>query len=246
MNVRPTPRFDAAMIPARMRTRPLDPRGYPIPWFVTLKDANGHPEFRVLEPGRIQEALRGERCWLCGERLGRFKSFLIGPMCAITRTISEPPQHRECSELAAKACPFMVLPTAKRREANLPADGKFSETGLKRNPGASCVWTTTSFTPFRYEKETLFQLGDPSSVSWWAEGRPATMAEVDHSIRTGLPHLYADADKEDHRTTELQRRWTDHPTPFDNANRALQDRIAQVYDKLLPGWPAPIRAEVMT
>lgn len=229
MNVRPTPRFDAAMIPARMRMRPVDPRGYPVPWFVTTKDANGNPEFRVVEAERVAEAVRTERCWLCGERLGKYLSFLIGPMCAVTRTIAEPPQHKECSEFAARACPFMILPGARRREAGLPDERRWSETGLKRNPGACCVWTTTEFRPFRSGRETLFSLGEPTSTTWWARGEPAAFADVDESIRTGLPHLYEMADKD--------------PFP-DEAVADLNRRIQAVYDAYLPGWPAPIRAEL--
>ncbi len=39
-------------------------------------------------------------------------------------------------------------------------------------------------------------MGEPEAVTWWAEKRPATRAEVLHSIDTGMPFLQREADKE--------------------------------------------------
>ena len=69
--------------------------------------------------------------------------------------------------------------------------------GIKRNPGATAVWIETKQTrPFKAPGGYLFKLGDPESVEWYANGRLATRAEVQHSIETGLPLLMEAVAKE--------------------------------------------------
>jgi hypothetical protein len=178
-------------VPRRMRQLPIDDRGYPVPAFAAWID--GKPDFRVADSRFLIEAHKRRLCWLCGDRLGVYLSFVIGPMCAINRTISEPPSHLECARFAAQACPFLVLPRAHRRDANLPEDVREpGGEGLKRNPGCCCIWTTRSYTPFRPHRGhpgVLFQLGEPTGLEWYAEGREATREEVLASVDSGLPLL---------------------------------------------------------
>lgn len=178
-------------VPERMLSLPLDERGYPVPWFVSWVD--GKPEFRALERYKLVLAVREKRCWLCGEKMGRFLAFVIGPMCAINRISSEPPSHRECAEYAVRACPFLARPHMRRRENDLPEDFKQAAGfGVKRNPGVSLIWVTESY---RVEKAHagnegyLFHVGDPYQLAWYAEGREATRAEIMESIDSGYPLL---------------------------------------------------------
>lgn len=178
-------------LPPRMLARPVDDRGYPVPWFVCYVD--GRPDFRIIDGRKVPLAINNSLCWLCGQKLGTYKTFVLGPMCAINRTISEPPSHKDCAEFAVQACPFLILPRAKRREANIP-DGVTEPPGLAilRNPGATLLWTTKTFRIYQAyagKEGMLIRVGDPENLSWWCEGRPATRAEVMHSIDTGLPHL---------------------------------------------------------
>lgn len=174
--------------PDRMKRLPLDARGFPIPWFVHV--TKGVPDFRVVRPGGVVTAFRSKTCWLCGERLGSFYAFNIGPMCAVNRVNSEPPSHRDCAVFAAQACPFLNNPRMRRNEKDLPED-RIAPGGIHipRNPGVACVWITRSFRPFRATGGTLFELGDPVKVMWFAEGRTATRDEVVASIESGMPLL---------------------------------------------------------
>jgi hypothetical protein len=184
-------------IPTRIKTLKWDQRGYPIPWFVHT-DENGVADFRVIGEGKLERAMREERCWVCGEKRGKFQAFLIGPMCAINRTISEPPSHRDCAVFSAKACPFMNNPDAPRRETNIP-DHAEPPAGdhIKRNPGVSLVWVTLSSMAFRPPGGgVLFRLGPPEECLWFARGRTATREEILHSIDTGLPLLRNVAEQE--------------------------------------------------
>ncbi len=200
-------RTDLPAVPRRMTRLPIDKRGYPVPWFVAWID--GEPDFRIIKPRAVLQALRDKKCWICGERLGKYKAFVIGPMCAINRVSSEPPMHRDCAEFAAMACPFLTRPTAKRREHGLAElDVKQAAgNGLKRNPGVALVWITKRFEIIRLKDGLLFDVGKPDEVLWFCEGREATRDEVMESIRSGYPILQEAAEKEgDGAVEELVRR----------------------------------------
>jgi hypothetical protein len=182
-------------LPPKMAHLPIDARGFPVPYFVAK--VNGVPDHRIAEPDALQSCVERNLCWLCGTPLGRYKAFCIGPMCTITRTISEPPQHLECSLYAATACPFLTRPHAKRRDAGMPENTRPpSGMFLRRNPGAVCVWVTKSHRPFRYGDGLLFDLGQPVAMYWYAEGRQATREEVNDSIVSGLAALRAEAERD--------------------------------------------------
>jgi hypothetical protein len=173
-------------------------RGYPVPWFVGwLRDGeptlrgDGEPDFRVLAPDAIKQAHRWSLCFICGQRLGRFKAFVVGPMCAVNHTSSEPPSHLDCARWSAKACPFLTRPHMNRRETGLPADVKAPDgIFLTRNPGVALIWVTTAYRLRNVPGGgILFDIGDPENVEWYAQGRKASRAEVEASLESGLPAL---------------------------------------------------------
>jgi len=174
-------------IPQRMQGLPRNKAGYVVPWFVAWID--GQPDFRVIRENGIPEALKFERCWLCGQQTGRTVAFVIGPMCAVNRVSAEPPSHRDCATYAARACPFLANPNMVRRD-RLPFE-HVAPAGemIRRNPGVALVWTTRSWSVFKAPGGVLFDVGKPEAVEWWAHGREATRAEVLTSIETGLPLL---------------------------------------------------------
>jgi len=192
-------------LPDRFKKLPLDARGYPIPKFVHTID--GKPDFRVVRPGWIARCYNGRLCWLCGEKLGLMLAFVIGPMCVINRTTSEPPSHLDCAEYATRACPFMLFPNRKRDPHGLP-ENKIEPAGihLDRNPGCFCIYVTQNYSPIGAPGGTLFRLGHPDSVAWRCQGRDATREEVEASIAGGYPHLrkLAEQDGPD-AIMELQR-----------------------------------------
>lgn len=176
-------------LPLRMRALPRDDRGYPVPFFVAWID--GKPDFRVADQAKLGACHNERRCWLCGEKLGRYMAFVIGPMCAVNRISAEPPSHIECARFAAQACPFLARPKALRRATGLPED-KIEPAGvmLPRNPGVALVWVTRKYSLVRTRNGVLFEVGNPEQTFWYAEGRLASRAEVMESMQTGLPSLY--------------------------------------------------------
>jgi hypothetical protein len=212
-----------------MARLPIDKRGFPVPYFVAIID--GEPDHRVADERALKACVEQNLCWLCGGKLGRYKAFCIGPMCAITRTISEPPQHLECATYAATACPWMTRPHAKRREVGLPEELKNpAGLGIRRNPGAVCVWVTLKHKPFRSwdgQAGVLFDIGDPESVYWFAEGRQATRGEVERSIDSGLPHLIEQAERDG-----------------DAGMRSLNEHVEAVKRLLLVTLPSTLQADM--
>lgn len=179
------------MIPDRIMALPICPtRHVPVPFFVAW--VNGKPEFRAMDDAKFVQAIRERRCWVCGERLGSKFTFVIGPMCAINLTSSEPPCHTDCARYSAQACPFLSRPHMSRREGGLDKLGAEPPAGhmIDRNPGVTLLWTTRHYTTFSDGNGgVLIRLGEPRSVEWFCEGRAATREEVEESVRTGLPIL---------------------------------------------------------
>lgn len=180
-------------VPRRMRALPVDARGYPIPWFVA--DMDGVRDFRVADAHKRAQSILSKLCWVCGQQLATLRHFVVGPMCAITRTTSEPPLHIECAEFSVRACPFMLLPRAKRRrDANMAATNA-PGIALDRNPGVSALYTCRHFATFRTDGMDgvgagwLIEMGEPMSIDWYAEGRTATRAQIVESIDDGMPYL---------------------------------------------------------
>jgi len=194
------PELDVDSMPDRMKLLPIDARGYPVPWFVAWVD--GQPEFRAMDPAKWRQAVTEKRCWVCGGILGKWLTFVIGPMCAINRTTAEPPSHTNCATWSAKNCPFLSRPKMVRREDDTinieVCAANVAGEMIARNPGVTLLWTTRTYTVYRDQKGSpLIEIGDASAISWYREGRPATRAEVEESIVTGLPFLVEACEKED-------------------------------------------------
>ena len=179
-------------MPVALARRPRQ-NGYPVPWFVPYNPAVGRYDFRYMGEGKVDAAVAASLCWTCGEPMGARGTrvaFVIGPMCAVNRVSAEPPNHVPCALYAARACPFLARPKMQRPSGG---EGVYYEgetmagIGLMRNPGVAMVWITDepSFDP----RVRLFDIGEPKRVRFFAHGRDATRAEIEHSIDTGLPHL---------------------------------------------------------
>ena len=179
-------------VPERVRSLPLDRHGRPVPWFVAFID--GQPDFRIVAQGKVAEAVHSGRCFICGQGLGRWLTFPVGPMSVINRTAPEPPTHKDCALYAVQVCPFLTRPGMRRRQAGLP-EGVSLEShapgaAAPHNPGVTALWTTREQEPFSDGKGSLlFRMGDPQEVSWFAQGRAATRLEVEDALADELAEL---------------------------------------------------------
>lgn len=166
-----------------------DKHGRYVPWFVAW--VNGEPDFRIVDPDRTREAVRFSKCFICGQPIGRWLTFPVGPMCTVNRTTPEPPSHKECATYSARVCPFLTRPAMRRREAGMPEETTLPPGQMiRRNPGVVAIYTTRSYKPWRApDGGVLFTMGDPEEVTWLAEGRLATRTEVLASLDSGCPAL---------------------------------------------------------
>jgi hypothetical protein len=178
--------------PAKMMSLPIDPRGYPIPWFVG--EVDGVRDFRLADSRKRKLAQDNRLCWLCGGKLGRYMAFTIGPMCVVNRNTSEPGSHIECARYAAMACPHLTRPEAKARTANLPTENVSRlPQALDGNPGACAIYVTTTSEPYIVPgtRDWLIHLGEPERVEWYCRARAATREEVLSALNARLPLLEA-------------------------------------------------------
>lgn len=106
----------AVEVPWRLRVRPKDARGYPIP-FIVFVDAKGQPHFQINDAIKLARCIREDRCPLCGQELGRLRVFIGGVGAAFHEhgAYLDPPTHRECASYALKVCPYLAAPRYGRR-----------------------------------------------------------------------------------------------------------------------------------
>jgi len=208
MSLSPQYRPELPEVPDRMRLLPIR-RGYPVPWFVARVEGDYH--FPTADGRKFALAVKRRLCWVCGQPLGRVVAFVLGPMCVVNRTTSEPPCHRECAEFSAKGCPFLARPHMKRSvdvpEGVLPPPGLH----LDRNPGATAVWITREYWLRKVPPGDgvragyLFKIGPCIEVLWFSQGRAATRAEVMASVNSGMPLLRAEAEKDEGGLEHLEQ-----------------------------------------
>jgi hypothetical protein len=187
-------------IPKRISKLPRDHRGYPVPFFVDY-DKEGNPDFRVMDYRKLRRAVLDKLCFICGEKLGKFMAFTVGPMCAVNRVSAEPPSHLQCSIFAATVCPFLTNPDQKRNERAVKGyekgDTAEPEGMIRRNPGVAMTWVCTNYRIYSTKTGPLFRFeDDPTDVMFWCKGRPAVLEEIMESVVSGLPLLYDECAKE--------------------------------------------------
>lgn len=173
-----TLRPELESLPSRLLGLPVY-NGYPVPWFVHWKD--GVPEFPVIDADKVIEAWHGNKCFVCGDTLGKYRTFVSGPINGISRVSSEPPSHLGCARWSARNCPFLSkLYTPRNR--TLQAQSFAPGTHIDRNPGVVLLWTSLSYGVVKTNDGVLFVLHDPVSIEWWAGGHPATKSDVATSV----------------------------------------------------------------
>lgn len=92
----------------------VDPRGYPIPFFIPYRD--GQPDFKFMCPVKQNRAIDESLCHVCGKKLNKdYVYFITGPVGLQNTTVSDPGMHRECAEFAMQVCPHMLFQKAQRK-----------------------------------------------------------------------------------------------------------------------------------
>jgi hypothetical protein len=187
-------------MPDRVARLDRDKRGYPIPWNV-LRNDNGFPFFTVNDDRRGWLALRGELCPICGERLGRFRYYVGGPLSAFHPNgwFLDLPGHYDCIRFALQTCPYIAAPKylgrvdvvhaeqlppearvllddtqiPERPEVFVALAGSRVEIGEPRGPGGALIPYTRPRPPY---------LG----IEYWRHGRRLSEIEAMPFLRAAL------------------------------------------------------------
>lgn len=122
-------------IPRRMRTRPCDERGYPVP-FIVMIDKSGAPQFTINDHAKVTACINRKLCAICGRRHDPLMWFVGGSRCFLHPNggFIDPPLHLECAEYALRVCPFLAAPRYSKRidDSKLTAENRPDDMTLVR------------------------------------------------------------------------------------------------------------------
>jgi hypothetical protein len=159
-----------------MRKLKRDVRGLPIP-FVQFIDANGKPDFRVLDAVKVAKCVRNKLCGICGRRMRHDIFFIGGPLCEANGLFHDPGMHRDCATFALRGCAHLNRVKGRYSTAALP-----SEPGLhiSTDPHASAekaewfgLFQTTKYDAITFGGVDFIRAKMPwLSVQRWRDGAP--------------------------------------------------------------------------
>lgn len=183
-------------IPPKIVALPRDEHGRPVPFFVTW--VNGKPDFRIVNGMRVAECYLTRVCFICGQKLGTYLAFVLGPMSVTNMISAEPPSHYDCALYAVKACPFLANPRKEYRDGDLPDDRRLEDRQLvlkdvpmvAENPGVTAIWVAKTYRPLIRDQHVLCQLDEPVRVEWYKEGRTASREEVAGALQLGAGRVF--------------------------------------------------------
>ena len=169
-------------MPEHIRGLERDHRGYPIPWFVH-RPADGSIDFRVMDPNHMLLSVRNRLCWVCGKPHDEgVVAFIGGPLSTAQGIYADPPSHLDCAMFSVKVCPFLAIPTAKHREANLPGHATVIPGVITQNPEVFGVLITDDY----HFVGVHIKANPPSAIHWYCGGKPASRVQVKAAIQAGL------------------------------------------------------------
>lgn len=159
--------------PARVGRLARDGRGYPVPALV-MRDAEGRPDFRVIDSERWLHAVRFHRCGLCGEPMGRSVAFVGGPASLHHRVFTDAGMHPDCAAYALKTCPFLAAPSFAYSRTMPDLSGAVTRTledVSTRRPDVFGLGVTRGYELLTLPNGGLaIQAGPFQTISWWKRG----------------------------------------------------------------------------
>jgi hypothetical protein len=162
-------------LPEALARRPVDRRGYPIPWSVVI-GADGVPDFRSMHPTRWLAAVERRLCALCGGYLGvpsRGAWFVGGPLCQGNRLFTDPAMHEACARFALQVCPFLAAPRMHYSTRPPPPGFGIAASVSPDRPDRFMLghaWGRWAIV--RNGADMLIRASPWLSVEWWREGKP--------------------------------------------------------------------------
>lgn len=162
------------VMPNRVLRLERDCRGYPIPYTVQ-RDAQGRPDFRVVDPQIWMNAVRYKRCGICGEQLGVHLAFVGGPACMQNRVFTDLPMHRDCATYALQVCPFLAAPKFAYSRS-LSGDVRVMASVSSHRPEQFGLAMSRGVELRRLGDDLVLLAAPFDSVEWWQGGIPMSEA----------------------------------------------------------------------
>lgn len=109
-------------IPDRLKNRPTY-RGFIIP-AISIMDAQGVPDFRVIDMEKWHQIVNQRLCAICGEKLvpGQYW-FIGGDICEANHLFFDPAMHEECARYSFTVCPFLAFSDYSKRPTRALPEG---------------------------------------------------------------------------------------------------------------------------
>lgn len=156
-------------MPPRVASLRRDDRGYPIPYPV-LYDAQGKPDFRVVDPDKWMRAIKCRLCGVCGDPLGAHLAFVGGPGSMESRYFTDLPMHRDCAIYALQTCPFLAAPRFQYSRSISP-ELRVNESVSTKRPETFGLGIARSFELAQAPGgDVVLRAGVFESIAWWRHG----------------------------------------------------------------------------
>jgi hypothetical protein len=110
-------------IPFLLSKRPVDKRGFPIPYIVLI-DKEGKANFKINDDRKVKLCRTEGLCHICGSKLTT-DLWLVGGMLSAFHpngVFVDGPAHYDCCVFALKVCPYMAFSQYQKKEIALPLD----------------------------------------------------------------------------------------------------------------------------
>jgi hypothetical protein len=134
---------------------------YTVRWF------DGIPDFKVSDEKAIFRCVRNRLCGLCGKKLGRYMTFIGGPLSMHNKLFTDPAMHRLCAEYALQVCPFLsgdirAMATTYKHDAE-----RILSTVDNHRPERFGLLETHACGFVQFRNETYIKTEEPAIITWW-------------------------------------------------------------------------------
>ncbi|MEW1843011.1 hypothetical protein AB0392_34155 [Nonomuraea angiospora] len=172
--------------------------------YITLRHADGTPEFGRVNTPKLAECIIERRCQLCARKLTDAAVLMARPQDFGYGYVPEPAQHPECAAYATKACPMLSGRLPRHRDRTRPQRRQCSRSdacwcgeppappnadAVIRSGRAASPWYSVRFSMDEYEVNMSARKG-PRGISLHAlTHRKVRLVTWGHPEKTDLARV---------------------------------------------------------
>ncbi len=157
-------------LPDALRTRPRDPRGYPVPHSAWQDPATGEYDFRILDQTIRLADLEERLCAISGEPMPEGEYWFIGgPSSFEQRVFVDGPMLQEVAEYSLQVCPHLALLASQYRGVGIPDDVRLEGPSREKSE-ILMLGRTRSYEIVEIEGFPYVRAAPWNAVNWWSGG----------------------------------------------------------------------------